>query len=708
LKNLFTYLQSLQHQIDCSITKTIKITHKKHNFNVLCLPLYFKLSCSHHYLQGVLDVICEYLIENIYSTNKHTNSNTQQRVYLNIAFVFPFYNKIDNINNINEEFSLDTRLIKAINLYKRKLIQLAVILDAQTHSILTQQLSIILDKLYLFAPPYAQGIHPINIDTDVYSIEILCAITKCSYTPEGRLEDMASLIKLFELANNKSEHKYQQQLFDVISLHQTTDINANIEATLNQIHTKYINILKKILKPYARIIYAFFAQPHKIPETQNITAFKIFQRLYYKKHKKNKPRFHLTSNLNYYCIFEYIPQAWEWKYYQNYYSQRIPKTAIVIGAGIAGASIAYHLAAKNIDVTVIDMHQSATQASGNPTGLIKGMASADHNLGSQLSYAANQYVWSMLHDKFYDKDWWVSDVIEEYYRHAHNIHNIYKIKNYLTKNINQSILYWHKGIRINPPNYVRALLKAYDNIYIIEQQNIDNIKYNAQTCKWQAYAKTETGQQQSIIAQADMLVLCNAWQAQKLLNTLQQDNPQDNHQINLNLHQVHGQISGIPEKLAKYLPQKTLSGSGYVSKDMYTQDVWLGATYEHLTHACDKLMFETQAHNSNIENIQKMCADFFTSLESHLESHLVAYNNSHAFIEQLTKQLKHRKCIRTVRTNHLPYAASIENFTHLYTLSGLSSYGLSWAHICAKAIVAQATQGIQPLSASLHKAITTI
>jgi len=61
------------------------------------------------------------------------------------------------------------------------------------------------------------------------------------------------------------------------------------------------------------------------------------------------------------------------------------KTAIVVGAGLAGAALAYALAKAGYQVTVLEAaHEVASQASGNAAGAIHPLVTADWNLRSQF------------------------------------------------------------------------------------------------------------------------------------------------------------------------------------------------------------------------------------------------------------------------------------------------------------------------------------
>ena len=68
------------------------------------------------------------------------------------------------------------------------------------------------------------------------------------------------------------------------------------------------------------------------------------------------------------------------------------KTAVIIGAGLAGCAIAERLAARGWQITVIDKADApATHASGNHAGLMHAYFARDDNFLSRLSRAGSEY-----------------------------------------------------------------------------------------------------------------------------------------------------------------------------------------------------------------------------------------------------------------------------------------------------------------------------
>lgn len=68
------------------------------------------------------------------------------------------------------------------------------------------------------------------------------------------------------------------------------------------------------------------------------------------------------------------------------------RRAIVVGAGIAGAQAAWHLAVRGWQVEVIERHVSpATEASGNPAAIVSPRVTAKPSIAEQFSVQAFQY-----------------------------------------------------------------------------------------------------------------------------------------------------------------------------------------------------------------------------------------------------------------------------------------------------------------------------
>jgi tRNA 5-methylaminomethyl-2-thiouridine biosynthesis bifunctional protein len=71
--------------------------------------------------------------------------------------------------------------------------------------------------------------------------------------------------------------------------------------------------------------------------------------------------------------------------------------AVVIGGGLAGAQIAWHLAERGWKVTLLERHaRLATEASGNKAGVISPKMTASASLGEDFYYRCFRYAWQQL------------------------------------------------------------------------------------------------------------------------------------------------------------------------------------------------------------------------------------------------------------------------------------------------------------------------
>lgn len=84
-----------------------------------------------------------------------------------------------------------------------------------------------------------------------------------------------------------------------------------------------------------------------------------------------------------------------WFQYPTFNWQK--KQAVIIGGGIAGAQIAWHLCQSNWQVTLIERHQHlGSEASGNPAGVISPKMTAKESLGEDFYTQSYHYTLSQL------------------------------------------------------------------------------------------------------------------------------------------------------------------------------------------------------------------------------------------------------------------------------------------------------------------------
>ncbi len=87
--------------------------------------------------------------------------------------------------------------------------------------------------------------------------------------------------------------------------------------------------------------------------------------------------------------------------------QQLPSSAIVIGAGIAGASAARQLARRGIAVTVLERERPAAGGSGNPVGIVRPEPGGAANPVTEISAAGASWLqrWIARHGSKVRHDW---------------------------------------------------------------------------------------------------------------------------------------------------------------------------------------------------------------------------------------------------------------------------------------------------------------
>ncbi len=88
-------------------------------------------------------------------------------------------------------------------------------------------------------------------------------------------------------------------------------------------------------------------------------------------------------------------------------AQALPQTAIVIGAGVAGASAARQLARRGIAVTVLERERPAAGGSGNPVGVVRPEPGGAANPVTEMTAAGSSWLmrWVARHADAVRHDW---------------------------------------------------------------------------------------------------------------------------------------------------------------------------------------------------------------------------------------------------------------------------------------------------------------
>lgn len=292
----------------------------------------------------------------------------------------------------------------------------------------------------------------------------------------------------------------------------------------------------------------------------------------------------------------------QWHIVETATNNPLPKTAIVIGGGLAGCQTAFALAKRGLQVALIEQHaQLATEASGNAQGVVYTKLSPHLEPLSRFNLSAQIYA-----DQFYQQyDFYQTCGGQTGILHLAGSTKQAAQFQELAEQLNDRrfcrwtppeqsreisgfqlaapALYLPNSGWINPAKLCQQLA-SQANILRIHSSRVDQLKHTGS--QWSALDMDGNN-----IAQADIAVLANAFHAKELL---------DNTQIPLK--QIRGQVTHLPANF-DFLGLKTvICGDGYVAPPQ-NKTVCTGATFTLHNHSMEMLL---EDHQKNLQNLTTM------------------------------------------------------------------------------------------------------
>ena len=376
-----------------------------------------------------------------------------------------------------------------------------------------------------------------------------------------------------------------------------------------------------------------------------------------------------------------------------------PKTAIVIGAGLAGTNIANRLAARDWQVNLCETSNAvASGASGNPAGIVLPQLAKDDALGVRFSRLCYAYLLQRL-TEFPRCDWHPCGVLQIARDEAHEylqsaVVDELKLpaafvellpRQRAEKLVGQTLTHggwwFSQGGYIAPASLCAALLaQQAQKIRCHFDHAVVSLSYDGEI--WSAYAGDG-----SLIASATHLVLANAQAANELLAEP------------FPLKVIRGQISYLPATLVPET-KVVLCRNGYLAPAQNGQ-VTFGASF---VNDDSDLELRSDEHLANLQRLQEILPEF----------------NIQTAARDL-RNMSGRVALRAVTPDRLPLVGgvpkaelksprhlSLQNLPrlpNLFALLGLSARGIVWAPLCAEHLACLMNEEQSPLTQVMADAI---
>ena len=406
--------------------------------------------------------------------------------------------------------------------------------------------------------------------------------------------------------------------------------------------------------------------------------------------------------------------------------KNIPKTAIVIGGGIAGCSTARALAERGISVTLIERHKKVGQeGSGNPQGILYPKLSTGNSplarFGLMALLNASRYYRSFLdhhlnpiNEKNRPEIEMVTGkrcgvlVLPESENDKQKFEQISQLfPQRLVQLLKGERLHQTAGLPlestfglfypqlgwINPPAACQSLSKH--PLISIQTAEVEEIIHK--NSHWQALDKNG-----ALISKAPTMVIACGFDSSKFSQT--------NH---LPLKKVRGQITSLPSTTQSEELQTVLCGEGYIAPAVRGTHT-LGATY-NFDEASTEV--RTKDHQVNLEQLTKTdqgMANAFCDTSSDLLAKTLSgraafrctipdYLPIAGPAPKLDTYLENYQLLRKNARSHIPIPG--DTWPNLYLNIGHGSRGLSYAPMCAELIASEICNEVPPLELDLRQAV---
>ncbi|MBB5017511.1 tRNA 5-methylaminomethyl-2-thiouridine biosynthesis bifunctional protein [Chitinivorax tropicus] len=389
-------------------------------------------------------------------------------------------------------------------------------------------------------------------------------------------------------------------------------------------------------------------------------------------------------------------------HYQNprpSYLKRHPhQRAIVLGAGLAGTSVAQRLASRGWAITVLDRRdRPAQECSGNPVGALLPLMSKDDNRQSRLSRASLLYAWRHLQQIAPQADWWrCNGVLHQASDDKDLDHQAQVVaalglptdfvcmldaiaaSTRIGHLVSRGGWWFGQGGWANPGSICQANLLASPQVQTVFNCEVARIHWHTDQAQWQCLSATG-----ELIAEAPVLVLANAGDGH-LFEASQ----------HLPLSKAWRQLTYVAAGQTTDL-QHVVCGEGYITP------AWRGIRAIGASETKQQAP-DTPGHHNNLRLAEGLLPGFTSHLDASGQAGRVSYRPATPDRLPIVGPLADLVAFNP-RKHHRP--ALMPRLPGLYALLGLGARGLTWSALMAELLASQIHAEPLPLERDLVDAV---
>lgn len=390
----------------------------------------------------------------------------------------------------------------------------------------------------------------------------------------------------------------------------------------------------------------------------------------------------------------------------------LPRTAVIIGGGIAGCSTAYALAQRGIHVTLLERHADfASEASGNTLAMLYPRLSGD-DTASQFALAGYLHSLQLLSTLNLDAaDFNACGLLQL----GFNTRELARIKKVAAQNhpanivhyvtaceasrlsgiqIAHDALYFPSAAWIRPKNICMRLLE-HKNISKITLSNAINILKNNDLF--------EINCENNLIVKADVAIIANANDAKSF--------SQSDH---ITTQAVRGQVSQLTATIASHKLKTIVCSNGYLSPAVNHQHS-LGATFsiepshlnkgnlneDNLNQHDNNLALSDNDHLKNLEILKLISEPLYQDLQNNIAGGRVALRCTTADYFPLVGELLDSHALKATPPRPTASTTSLPWLNGLYINVAHGSKGFTSAPLCAELLASLISNAALPIPATL-------